>query len=241
MARIADAAGLSASDTVVEIGPGRGALTEQLLTRAARVIAIEIDRALASTLRARYAADRRLTIVEGDVLETDLGALAGDDYVLVGNVPYYITTPILFRALERPRPRQAVFLVQREVAERIAAAAGSAEYGALSVNVQSLARSELLFRVAPGAFQPPPKVESAVIRLTPLDAPLVAPNEEAAFRSLVQAAFGMRRKQMKRVLRELWEVDAAQADEILKRAGIDPTARPEVLTPEEFVRLLRAK
>ena len=241
MARIADAAGLSASDTVVEIGPGRGALTEQLLTRAARVIAIEIDRALASTLRARYAADRRLTIVEGDVLETDLGALAGDDYVLVGNVPYYITTPILFRALERPRPRQAVFLVQREVAERIAAAPGSAEYGALSVNVQSLARSELLFRVAPGAFQPPPKVESAVIRLTPLDAPLVAPNEEAAFRSLVQAAFGMRRKQMKRVLRELWEVDAAQADEILKRAGIDPTARPEVLTPEEFVRLLRAK
>ncbi|HJU88335.1 MAG TPA: 16S rRNA (adenine(1518)-N(6)/adenine(1519)-N(6))-dimethyltransferase RsmA [Gemmatimonadaceae bacterium] len=241
LARIADAAGLSASDTVVEIGPGRGALTEQLLTRAARVIAIEIDRALASTLRARYAADRRLTIVEGDVLETDLGALAGDDYVLVGNVPYYITTPILFRALERPRPRQAVFLVQREVAERIAAAPGSAEYGALSVNVQSLARSELLFRVAPGAFQPPPKVESAVIRLTPLDAPLVAPNEEAAFRSLVQAAFGMRRKQMKRVLRELWEVDAAQADEILKRAGIDPTARPEVLTPEEFVRLLRAK
>jgi 16S rRNA (adenine1518-N6/adenine1519-N6)-dimethyltransferase len=205
------------------------------------VIAIEIDRALASGLRQRWAADDRVTIVEGDVLEADLGALAGGDFTLVGNVPYYITTPILFRALRRPRPRQAVFLVQREVADRIAAPAGSDAYGALSVNVQTLARPELLFRVPPGAFHPAPSVDSAVIRLTPLDSPLVSPDEEEPFRAFVQAAFGMRRKQMRRVLRELWDVSAGRADEMLSAAGIAPEARIETLPGATLVRLFRER
>ncbi len=241
LARIAEAAAPAPDETVIEIGPGRGALTERLRERAGRVIAIEIDRDLAAALRARYAADDRLTIVEGDVLDVSLAELAGGPFVLVGNIPYYITTPILFRALERPRAARAVFLVQREVAERLAAPPGSEEYGALSANVQALAHPELLFRVAPGAFQPPPSVESAVIRLTPLAQPLVLPDEEAPFRELVQAAFGMRRKQMRRVVRSLWGLDAHTAERILEAAAIEPTARPETLSPERFVRLLRGR
>jgi 16S rRNA (adenine1518-N6/adenine1519-N6)-dimethyltransferase len=205
------------------------------------VIAIEIDRALAARLRERWASDEQVRIIEADVLDVDLGALAGGDFVLVGNVPYYITTPILFRALRRPRPRQAVFLVQREVADRIVAPAGAGAYGALSVNVQALARAELLFRVPPGAFQPAPSVDSAVIRLTPLADPVVTPDEEEPFRTFVQAAFGMRRKQMRRVLREIWEVSAERADEMLRAAGISPEARIETVAAPVLARLLRER
>ena len=173
LTRIADAVGASSGDTVIEIGPGRGALTDVLADRATRLLAIELDRDLAGHLRERYASRPHVTIVEGDVLETDLAALAGGDFVLAGNVPYYITTPILFHALQAPRPRRAVYLVQKEVAERAAAAPGGKEYGALSVNVQAVAHVEILFRVPPGAFQPPPQVDSAVIRVTPRPDPVV--------------------------------------------------------------------
>src|SRR5690349_22952098 len=147
LGRIADALELTGAETVVEVGPGRGALTDILVPRARHLFAIEYDRALAAMLRTRYATTDRVTIVEQDVLEVDLAALAGPGYVLVGNVPYYITTPIIFQGLTRPRPRRAVYLVQREVAQRIVAPAGDREYGALSVNVQAVARAELLFRV----------------------------------------------------------------------------------------------
>ena len=157
------------------------------------------------------------------------------------NIPYNITTPILFQALERPRPARAVFLVQREVAERVVAPPGGEAYGALSVNVQAVARAELLFRVAAGAFTPPPKVESAALRVAPLDAPVIEAGEEAAFRELVVRAFGFRRKQMARVVRELWSVGADKAADLLARAQIDLAARPEVLAPADFARLLRAR
>lgn len=241
LARIADALGITPADTVIEIGPGRGALTEQLIGRAARVIAIEIDRDLAAMLRARYADDARVTIVQDDVLHVDLGALAGGPYLLVGNVPYNITTPILFHALRRPRPARSVYLVQREVAERIVAAPASEAYGALSANVQALARAEMLFGVAAGAFQPPPNVESAVLRITPRSDPAVGEAEEESFRALVQGAFGMRRKQMGRVVRSLWSLGADDAAALLLRAGVAPAARPEVLGPEDFARVLRAR
>lgn len=236
-----DALQLEGPETVVEIGPGRGALTDLLAARAARVIAVEYDRALAALLRARYAAQPQVTIVEADVLRVDLAALAGPDFVLAGNVPYYITTPILFRALEPPRARRAVYLVQREVADRVVAAAGSPAYGALSANVQALARAERLFRVPAGAFQPAPRVESAVLRVVPLARPLIESAEETPFRVLVQAAFGMRRKQMRRVVRSLFELDAADADAMLARAGIDPEVRPETLSADAFARLLRVR
>ncbi|MBL8995970.1 MAG: ribosomal RNA small subunit methyltransferase A [Gemmatimonadetes bacterium] len=241
LARIADAVGATRDDTVIEIGPGRGALTAPLLARAGRVIAIELDRELAPLLRERWADEPRLQVVEGDVLEQDLAALAGGPYLLAGNVPYNITTPIIFHALRRPRPLRAVYLVQREVAERIAAPAGGEAYGALSVNVQAVARAELLFGVAARAFTPPPKVDSAVIRITPRADPVVAPEEEDPYRTLVQGAFGLRRKQLRRVIRTLWSLGAEEADAVLARAGLEGEARPETLAPGEFARLLRAR
>ena len=239
LGRIADALELTGDETVVEIGPGRGALTDVLVPRVGRLIAIEYDRALAALLRDRYASQPKVTIVEADVLTVRLGEVAGGEFVLVGNVPYYITTPILFHALEPPRPRRAVYLVQREVAERLAAAPGADDYGALSVNVQAVARAEQLFRIPAGAFQPPPKVESAVVRITPRSDPVIAPGEEGEYRRFVQDAFGMRRKQMRRVLRSLASVAAEEADAMLRDAGIEPAARPETLSPEQFAALLR--
>lgn len=239
LARIADALALAPNETVIEIGPGRGALTDQLRDRAARVIAIELDRDLAAHLRARYAGDARVTIVEQDVLDVPLGSVAGGPYALVGNVPYYITTPILFHALEPPRPSRAVFLVQREVAVRMAAEPGSREYGALSVNLQALARVETLFTIAPGAFHPPPSVDSAVVRVTPLAEPLVAPELEARYRDFVQDAFALRRKQMRRVIRTITGWSAERADALLAACGIAPEARPETLSPGAFAELVR--
>lgn len=237
--RIARAAAVSADDVVLEVGPGLGSLTLALLETGARVVAVEIDRDLVRRLRDRFAGTDRLTIIEGDVLETDIAAVAGGEYSLVGNIPYNITTPILFHAMRPPRPRCAVLLLQREVGERMGAAPGSRVYGALTVNLSAIARTEVLFRVPPGAFQPPPKVESVVVRITPRADPIVRPDEEAAFRTLVQGAFGLRRKQMRRVVRTLFELDAGTADSRLAAAGIDPDARPETLTPEAFAALLR--
>lgn len=241
LGRIADALAITRDDTVIEIGPGRGALTEQLLARAGRVIAIELDRELAPILRARWADDPRFSLVEGDVLAQDLGALAGGPYLLAGNVPYNITTPILFHAMRRPRPARAVYLVQKEVADRVVAAPGSDDYGALSVNLQALAEAERLFLVGAKSFTPPPKVESAVIRVVPRAVPLLDEAEEEPFRTFVQAAFGLRRKQMRRVLRTVFGWDAARADAVLATTGIDPEARPETLAPADFLRLLRAR
>ena len=239
LARIADALELTGSETVLEIGPGRGALTELLLERAGHVVAVEIDRALAALLRERWGTDPRFTLVERDVLQVPLGEVVGGEFVLAGNVPYYITTPILFHALQQPRARRAVYLVQKEVAERVVAPAGSKAYGALSVNVQVLAAGELLFRVPPGAFQPPPKVDSAVLRVTPLVTPLVRAEEEARFSAFVQEVFGLRRKQLRRVVRTVARLDAEGGEAVVARAGLDPEARPEVLSPTEFVTLFR--
>ena len=238
LGRIADALDPHPEETVVEIGPGRGGLTELLRQRARRVVAIELDRALAAMLRERYAGTN-VEIVEADVLETRLHEVAGGDFALVGNVPYYITTPILFHALEPPRASRLVFLVQREVADRMAAAPGSKEYGALSVNLQAVARVESVFRVPAGAFQPPPKVESAVVRILPLAKALIEPREERRFKAAVQGMFGMRRKQMRRVVRSMFALDAERADDLLARAMINPEARPETLAPADFARLLR--
>ena len=241
LGRIADALRLEGHETVLEIGPGRGSLTDILADRAARLVAIEYDRALAAMLRERYARRGNVIVAEADVLEVSLGELAAGPYVLVGNVPYYITTPILFHALAPPRADRAVYLVQREVAQRLVAQPGSKEYGALTVNVAAVARAEVLFSVPSGAFAPPPKVESAVVRITPLATPLVAPGEESRLRTLVQGAFGMRRKQMRRVVRTLDGLDSEQADVLLARAGIDGDVRPEVLSVEQFVQLMRAR
>ncbi len=240
LSRIADALGPLEGVTVVEIGAGRGALTDVLRERAARVIAVEVDRALAALLRSRYAGDGRVEVVEGDVLRLSLGELAGGTYELVGNVPYYITTPIVFHSLEHPRPTRSVFLVQREVAERMTAAPGSSEYGALTVNLLAVASTELLFTVPAGAFQPPPKVQSAVVRIEPLARPLVAESRQRQFRAFVQSCFAQRRKQMRRVVRSISGLDPSAAEDVLRRSGVEPDVRPEVLGPEQFATLALA-
>lgn len=240
LTRIVDALAPTADDIVVEIGPGRGALTDLLAQRAKRVVAIELDRDLVPYLRDRYRQAGNVDVIERDVLELTLADVAGTDFILAGNVPYYITTPILFHALQPPRPARAVYLVQREVAERVVAPPGSRTYGALSVNVQGFAHAELVGRVPAGAFRPPPKVESAILRIVPRADPVVAQQDEPMFRSLVQDAFGLRRKQMRRVVRTLASLDVDAADRALAAAAIDPESRPETLGPADFARLLQA-
>jgi 16S rRNA (adenine1518-N6/adenine1519-N6)-dimethyltransferase len=239
LGRIADALELTGKETVIEIGPGRGALTDLLVERAARVIAIELDRDLVPKLRARYAGKPHVEIVEADVLDVSLGAIAGGDYVLAGNVPYYITTPILFHSLEPPRPARAVFLVQLEVAERMASPPGSKQYGALSANLQAIAMVQVVGRVPPGSFRPPPAVDSAIVRVRPRPDPLVPLEDEARFHRFVQAVFGLRRKQLRRILRTVLNAPQEVADRILAEAEIDPEARPETLSPAELARVER--
>lgn len=235
LSRIAAATGAGPGDTVLEIGPGPGGLTAALAATGARVVAIEKDAELIAPLAARLPG---VIIAAGDALELDWPAVAGSDrFIVAGNIPYNITSPLIDKALAAPLPLRIVFLVQKEVADRVAAPPGQGSYGALSVGVQAAARVERLFAVPAGAFQPPPRVDSAVLRLTPLDQPLISTADRAGFRRLVVALFGFRRKQMLRAVRELtgWRPDQSVA--VLAAAGIAETARVEVLSPAELTRL----
>jgi 16S rRNA (adenine1518-N6/adenine1519-N6)-dimethyltransferase len=236
LGRIAYALGAGPGDTVLEIGPGPGGLTAALVERAGRLVAIEKDADLVPALRERFPA---ATIVEGDALETDWPAVAGPRYLVAGNIPYNITSPLLDKALLPPRPARIVFLVQKEVADRVGAAPGGGAYGALSIGVQAVALAERLFTVPAGAFHPRPKVDSAVLRLTPLVEPLVSDKEVEPFRRLVVGLFGFRRKQIVRGLREFTRWDAERVEDALGRAGIESRVRPETVAPARFVALLR--
>ncbi len=239
--KIADALDLAPDDVVLEIGPGKGSLTEQLLARGVRVIAIEKDQRLADEL-GRWGAERgtdRLTIVTADALEVDWQPLLVPRFKVIGNIPYNITTPLIEKALTPPYPERIVFLMQAEVAERLAARPGSKPYGGLSVGVQAQARVERLFAVRAGAFQPPPRVDSAVVRLTPLAEPLIPPGDVRAFRRFVTACFSRRRKQLRNVVAGALARPAAAVAAGLASLGLDPAARPETLAPADFVRLLR--
>jgi len=239
--RIVDALEPASDDVVVEIGAGKGSLTEVLAPRVRHVIAIERDRRLVSALRMRNAecGIGRLSIVQGDALRVDWHVLAVPHFKVVGNIPYNITTPLIDKALTPPLPARIVFLVQAEVADRMAAPPGSKAYGALSIGVQAMCRVERLFTVRAGAFTPPPKVESALVRLTPLAQPLLAPDEVASFRAFVTACFTRRRKQLRNVAMAATGRPAAVVVAGLAALGLDPTLRPETLAPEDFVRLLR--
>ena len=191
---------------VVEIGPGRGTLTTHLLRHARRVIAIEIDVVLVQYLNAKFRGETRLEIVEDDVLKTDLGALRPG--VIAGNVPYYITSPIIEKALAvQPPVERAVFLVQKEVAERLTAKPGTREYGYLSVATQFLARAELLFTVSAGAFRPRPKVESAVVRLTPR----AVPDDATGFLQFASICFRQKRKTLRNNLSARYPLEVVDA------------------------------
>lgn len=196
--RIAAAACPVPAELVVEIGAGRGALTEKLLKRAARVVAIEMDPYLADHLRRKFAAEPRLEVVQADVLETDLAQWGRAP--LAGNLPYYITSPILDRAA-RLRPPRAVFLIQKEVAERLVARPGSRAYGFLTVETALFAAARLLFEVKPSAFHPPPKVDSAVVLLEPRPAATADPDGFLRFAGL---CFAHKRKTIRNNLAEVY-------------------------------------
>jgi 16S rRNA (adenine1518-N6/adenine1519-N6)-dimethyltransferase len=237
LARIADAVEAGPTDTVLEIGPGSGGLTGALVGRAGKVIAVEKDRELIPSLRASVPAAE---VIEADALALDWHALVPSDFLVAGNIPYNITSPLLDKALLPPRPRRIVFLVQKEVAARVTALQGTSEYGALSIGVQSVADAKRLFTVPAGAFQPRPKVDSAVLRLTPLEQPLVLDEERESFRAMVVGLFGFRRKQMVRGVRELTGWEPSRVSDRLNQAAVPETVRPEMLSPAEFVRLYRA-
>jgi len=228
-------------DEVLEIGPGQGALTSHLVEKAGRVVAVELDDDLASILVSRYVDEPSVEIVHGDVLKVPLDEHLHrpDETLVIGNIPYNITTPIIFRLLQRPRPRRIVLMIQGEVADRIVAPVGSKAYGALSVGIRSVAKVEKLFRVRRGAFRPVPGVDSAIIRITPfLPAPLEAAEEEA-LRRLVRAAFQWRRKQLGKILRDHPDLEVAEPrlESAVDQAGIEIMDRPERLAPEDFIRL----
>jgi 16S rRNA (adenine1518-N6/adenine1519-N6)-dimethyltransferase len=238
LGRIADALDPVPDETVLEIGPGLGGLTAALASRTQRLMAIERDRELIPALRARFP---EVVLAEGDALEMDWHGLVGPgQFSVIGNIPYNITTPLIDQALIPPRPRRVVFLVQREVADRLAARPGVPAYGALTVGVQSVVRVERLFGIPAGAFRPPPKVDSAVVRMTPLESPLISDEEVQPFRRFVVGLFALRRKQLGRALRQLLGVEAGRARELAAAAGLGETIRMETVAPAGFVTLFRA-
>jgi 16S rRNA (adenine1518-N6/adenine1519-N6)-dimethyltransferase len=241
LGQIAAAAQLGSGQTVVELGAGLGHLTRHLLETGARVVAVERDRDMVKVLGELTA--ERLRVVAADAAQADFAALAETSpTVVVGNLPYHLTSPILFSVLDQHRAvSRAVFTVQREVAERIAAPPGGRDYGLLSVLLGLHFRVEELFVLPARAFHPPPKVESAVVRLTALAEPRAAVASEARFRKLVKAGFGQRRKTLLNALKSDPSLGSAEAlVQALATAGIEPTRRAETLSVEEFARLERA-
>jgi len=252
-ARIVEALGDVSQDTVLEIGPGRGILTSLLVRRARRLIAVELDRVLAAQLRLKFSMARNVEVIEADILAIDFDSLFGpkpglsrpgieikpQPVKVVGNIPYFITSDILLRLFAYEKYfASIVIMVQREVADRVAAEPGGRDYGLLSATTQMHARVEKLFTVPPGAFAPPPKVHSTVLRLT------VAPRQEQlgvagdGFRDFLRLSFGQKRKTLWNNLKESF--DEAELKRALAHAKVKPTARAETLSLEESAAIYRA-
>ena len=233
--RIVKAVSPKPEHCVVEIGPGEGAITFPLLEQCHRMTAIEFDRDLVEPLGARARTDGfELTVVNADVLTVDLSSLApaGGRLRLVGNLPYNISTPILFHCLEHAeRIEDMHFMLQLEVVQRMAAGHGGKEYGRLSVMLQARCKVESLFKVPPGAFRPPPKVDSAVVRLVPLRSDEMTCRDFDRLDQVVRAAFAQRRKTLHNALKSV----CTDAD--IEAAGLRPQARAEEIPVEGFIRL----
>jgi len=251
--RIVDALGDLSHQTILEIGPGTGAITRLVIQRARRVIAIELDKVLAAQLRMQLAMANNIEVIEGDVLAIDFDTIFGpkpgtsrpglewkpDPVDLVGNLPYFITSDILLRLFEYRRYfRQMVIMVQREVAERISASPGTRDYGLLSATAQLYTKVEQLFTLPPGAFNPPPKVHSTVLRLT------VAPQleqlgvEEDEFIRFLKLSFAQKRKTLWNNLKSQYNSDVLRA--ALVDSGVKPNVRAEALPLDRTAALFRA-
>ena len=251
LARIADAADLETTDTVLEIGPGLGALTHHLAERAGRVVAVELDQRLMPILRTEFADRPHVSFIHGDILELSPAELiqmprpdepatasAAEPYKVVGNLPYYITSAVLRHVLESlPPPMLAVLLVQQEVAQRMVAQSGAMSL--LAVSVQFYARPRALHKVPAGAFLPRPNVDSRVVRLDVRAQPVVPDVEPARFFQVVRAGFSQRRKQLRNSLSAGLSCTKGQADHWLTSSGIEPRRRAETLSLQEWGMLTR--
>ena len=243
VAKLVDALATDPDDTFLEIGPGRGALTVPLSARVRRVVAVEIDRDLASALPARLP---DLRLVQADFLDVNLSDLLRDERTpvrVVGNLPYNVASPILFKLLhdadEGRLLRDATLMLQKEVADRLVAKPGSTTYGALAIQVALLADTERILSLPPGAFRPPPKVKSAVVRLR-FRPPALDVGNRLTFEKLVRGLFLQRRKTLGNALKPVADSLGQSAAELIERARVDPRRRPEALSLDDMARLSRA-
>jgi len=237
--RIVDAGELDGDDLVVEIGPGLGAMTRIIAQRAERVIAIELDRSLARRLTRELSPRGNVEVVTMDCMKYDFSSLS--PFKVVANIPYYITTPIIFRLLDTaPALSTMVLTVQEEVARRMVAVPGTKDYGVLTIMLGTLTATEIRFPIPRGAFRPPPKVDSAVVRITPRDPAgrPVAPGEIAGFRKLVRAAFSQRRKTVRNALASVAPPEPLST--CFAEVGIDPRQRPDTLGLDRYLELFRS-
>lgn len=238
--KIIDVIDPQAGDDIIEIGPGTGALTQHMVGKVRSLTTIELDDQFAAALQVKYGGRADFTVRHGDVMHADFGDVA--NHKIVGNIPYNITSPLIFKLLERrARPAQLILMVQKEVADRIAARAGHGEYGALTVGVQSVASAERLFVVPSGAFRPAPKVDSALVRIVPHRPLELSESEEADLRLLTRAAFSWRRKQLQNILRNAvgFGLTPDQVTAIETATSLHLSGRPEQLTPADFIALSR--
>lgn len=238
LAVITSAAGLVPSDVVIEVGPGLGFLTRELARNAGRVIAVELDSRLAAMLRETLAAFDNVSIVNGDILDIDPASLASGGYRVVANLPYYITSPVLRHFLEASvRPESMLVMVQKEVAEAIAAEPG--QRSVLSISVQYYGKPEIVSYVPARSFYPAPEVDSALLRIDVYPQPAVAVSDKQGFFKLVRAGFTASRKQLVNSLAQGLGLPKAEVWSLLEGAGIAPQRRAETLTLEEWARLWR--
>lgn len=238
--KMVEAAGIDREWGALEIGPGIGVLTKELALRAGKVVSIEVDDRLPPLLDETLAGLDNVRIVMGDVLKTDLAALIEEEFsgmpvAVCANLPYYITSPIVMKLLEERLPiRHITVMVQKEAAQRLCAAPGTRQAGAVSYAVHYYAQPKVLFTVQPGSFFPPPKVTSAVIQLTLHDAPPVTPADEKAMFRTIRASFGQRRKTVANAASAGLGVPKQRVIEALRQAGVPATARPEQLTLAQY-------
>ncbi len=231
--RIVQAVSPQPGQRVVEIGPGQGAITLPLLDACGKLDVVELDRDLIQPLADKASGHGELIIHQQDVLKFDFRTLAGNDQLrVVGNLPYNISTPLLFHLIDQSTAIQDMhFMLQKEVVDRMAAAPGNRDYGRLSVMIQYHCKVDPLFRVKPGAFTPAPKVDSAIVRLTPWQHPPVQVDDLASLALLVRAAFSQRRKTLRNTLKKLLPTESIEA------ANADPGARPETITLKQYAAL----
>lgn len=235
VAKLIAAAQLTGCETVLEIGPGLGVMTEPLLAKAAKVVAVEIDPLLCQFLSHRFLQRENFHLVKGDALDQDFSLLFSEPYIVVANLPYNISSPLLLKLMGQPHPPlRAIVLLQWEVARRLTASPGTRDYGALTVLMQYYCHTDILFKLGPGNFFPPPKVDSAAVRLFLRPSPFQPRNEEFFFR-LVKIAFSQRRKMLKGLLASALDLSKEEAGRALMQVGLAEGIRGEKLSLENFV------